>query len=172
MWESNFMKLSGHSVQKYCIKKLLTKTNTPCVMKAQSWKKRTFFYVSYWPWSILWTHFFFFKWSKYFNSNLSFKLNNRVGKKNRSLCQYNDLFRNWWLHNTVFLCKVHIFWEGHKILQNLHCSFHRYYIGQIYGGDFSKFCGLLRIYELYPSSITVHIKKMPHKNASLKHHQR
>ena len=23
------------------------------------------------------------------------------------------------------------------------------YIGQIYGGDFAKFCGLLRIYELY-----------------------
>ena len=46
--------------------------------------------------------------------------------------------------------KVHIFWEGHKILRNLHCRFEfdRYYIGQIYGGDFAKFCGLLRIYEL------------------------
>ena len=45
--------------------------------------------------------------------------------------------------------KVHIFWEGHKILQNLHCRFDRYYIGQIYGEDFAKFCGLLIIYELY-----------------------
>ena len=27
--------------------------------------------------------------------------------------------------------KVHIFWEGHKILRNLHCRFDRYYIGQI-----------------------------------------
>ena len=28
--------------------------------------------------------------------------------------------------------KVHIFWEGRKILQNLYCRFDRYYIGQIY----------------------------------------
>ena len=34
--------------------------------------------------------------------------------------------------------KVHIFWEGHKILRNLHLSFDRYYMGQIYGGDFAK----------------------------------
>ena len=47
------------------------------------------------------------------------------------------------------LCfKVHIFWEGHKILRNLHRLFDRQYIGQIIGGDFAKFCGLLRIYEL------------------------
>ena len=36
-------------------------------------------------------------------------------------------------------------------MQNLHCSFDRYYIVQIYSGDFSKFCGLIRIYELYHS---------------------
>ena len=42
-----------------------------------------------------------------------------------------------------------MFWEGHKILRNLHRRFDCYYIGQIYGGDFAKFCGLLRIYELY-----------------------
>ena len=41
-------------------------------------------------------------------------------------------------------CKVHIFWEGHKILRNLQ----RYYIGQIYGENFVKFCSLLRMYEL------------------------
>ena len=46
------------------------------------------------------------------------------------------------------LCKVHIFWEGKKFLQNLHLIFDRYYIGQIYGWDFAKFCGLLGIYEL------------------------
>ena len=50
---------------------------------------------------------------------------------------------------TAILFKVHIFWEGHKLLRNLHRRFDRYYIGQIYGGDFSKFCSLLRIYELY-----------------------
>ena len=41
--------------------------------------------------------------------------------------------------------KVHIFWEGHKILRNLHCRFDRYYIGKIYGGDFRKLFVLLRI---------------------------
>ena len=41
--------------------------------------------------------------------------------------------------------KVHIFWEGHKILWNLHQLFD---IWKINGGDFAKFCGLLRIYKL------------------------
>ena len=45
--------------------------------------------------------------------------------------------------------KVHIFLEGHIILPNLHQLFDWQYIGQIIGGDFAKFCGLLRIYELY-----------------------
>ena len=45
-------------------------------------------------------------------------------------------------------CKVHIFWEGQKFLQNLHHRFVLCINGQIYGGDFSKFCGLLRTYEL------------------------
>ena len=48
----------------------------------------------------------------------------------------------------VFLIKVHIFWEGHKILRNLHQLFDWQYIGKIIGGDFAKVCGLLRIYEL------------------------
>ena len=42
--------------------------------------------------------------------------------------------------------KVHIFWEGHKNLRNLHLIFDWHYIGTT-GGDFTKFCGLLRIYE-------------------------
>ena len=45
--------------------------------------------------------------------------------------------------------KVHIFWEGHKILQNLHLLFILCNASQIIGGDFAKICGLLRIYELY-----------------------
>ena len=44
--------------------------------------------------------------------------------------------------------KVPIFWEGHKILWNLCQLFDWQYIGQKIGGDFAKFCGLLRIYEL------------------------
>ena len=31
-----------------------------------------------------------------------------------------------------------------KFLQNLHCRFDLYYIGQIYSGDFAKTGGLLR----------------------------
>ena len=34
-------------------------------------------------------------------------------------------------------------------MQNLHHIFDCHYIGQIYGGDFAKNCGHLRIYELY-----------------------
>ena len=44
--------------------------------------------------------------------------------------------------------KVYIFWEGHKILQNLHLTFDWHYLGQKLGEDFAKLCGLLRIYEL------------------------
>ena len=49
--------------------------------------------------------------------------------------------------------KVCIFWEGHKILWNIHRRFALCSNGQIYGGDFAKFCGLLRIYELYKLQI-------------------
>ena len=49
--------------------------------------------------------------------------------------------------------KVHIFWEGDKILWNLHGRFVLFSASQIYGGDFAKFCGLLRIYELYQQNI-------------------
>ena len=43
--------------------------------------------------------------------------------------------------------KVHIFWEGHKFLQNLHQLFVLCSASQIIGGDFTKLCGFLRIYE-------------------------
>ena len=49
--------------------------------------------------------------------------------------------------------KVHIFWEGRKILRNLHQLFDWQYIGLIIVGDFTKLCGLLRIYELYKNYI-------------------
>ena len=45
--------------------------------------------------------------------------------------------------------KVHIFWEGHKILRNLPLTFDCNYIGQKQGEDFAKSWGLLRIYEFY-----------------------
>ena len=58
------------------------------------------------------------------------------------------------IFNQIQVC-FHIFWEGHENLQNLHHRFDRYYIRQIYGRDFGKFCGLLKIYELYFSGIWV-----------------
>ena len=45
--------------------------------------------------------------------------------------------------------KVHKFWEDHKILRNLHQLFVLCTASQTISGDFTKFCGLLRIYELY-----------------------
>ena len=54
--------------------------------------------------------------------------------------------------------KVHIFWEGHKILRNLHLTF--VLCSQKKSGDFTKFCGLLRIYELYLSSCLDFKKKV------------
>ena len=61
--------------------------------------------------------------------------------------------------------KVHIFWEGHKILRNLHRRFVLCSVSQIYGGDFAKFCGLLRIYELYEYCKTqLHENNTVHQN--------
>ena len=58
--------------------------------------------------------------------------------------------------------KVHIFWEGHKILPNLHQLFVLCTASQIIGGDLAKFCGLLRIYELY--RFKVQSSCISHKN--------
>ena len=45
--------------------------------------------------------------------------------------------------------KVRIFREGHKILRNLPLTFVYSTYRQKKGEDFAKFCGFLRIYELY-----------------------
>ena len=53
-----------------------------------------------------------------------------------------------WIQNSKFIIQIkfiYIFWEGHKILRNFHRSFVLCSNGQIYGGDFAKFSGLLRI---------------------------
>ena len=65
--------------------------------------------------------------------------------------------KNWILISPF---KVHIFWEGHKTLQNLHFTFDWNYIEQIYGGDFAKLCGLLRIHEIY-LTICIRSKEKP-----------
>ena len=46
------------------------------------------------------------------------------------------------------LFNVRIFWEGHKVLQNLHLTFVNSTYRQKKGEEFAEFCGLLRIYEL------------------------
>jgi hypothetical protein len=48
----------------------------------------------------------------------------------------------------ILIFKVHIFREGHKILRNLPLTFDCMYCSQKLE-DFAKFCGLLRIFELY-----------------------
>ena len=54
-----------------------------------------------------------------------------------------------YLSREKILFKVHIFLEGHKILQNLPLTFDYSTYSQRLGEDFAKFCVLLRIYELY-----------------------
>ena len=49
----------------------------------------------------------------------------------------NDALSNSLRAHWAKIIKVRIVSEGPKILQNLHCRFDRYYIGQIYGGDFA-----------------------------------
>ena len=49
-------------------------------------------------------------------------------------------------------------------MQNLHCRFVLYRNGQIYSGYFAKFCGLLRIYELYCSSFAQNASSCVQKN--------
>ena len=46
----------------------------------------------------------------------------------------NSLFKR----SGVAHCKVHIFWESHKIFRILHHRFDCYYTGQLYGEDFAK----------------------------------
>ena len=57
------------------------------------------------------------------------------------LCVSYVSFSKVWADRTDF-GKVHTFWEGHKILQNIHRRTNLW-------EDFAKFCGLLRLYELY-----------------------
>ena len=66
------------------------------------------------------------------------------------MAQLSPCPSEFWL---IKLSKVHIFWAGHKILWNLHRRFDHYYIAQIYGGNFTKNCGLLRTYEHYQGKL-------------------
>ena len=51
-------------------------------------------------------------------------------------------------------------------LQNLRQLFDWQYIGQIIGGDFAKFCGLLRIYELYSCTVLIFLTDLRRQNRS------
>ena len=89
-------------------------------------------------------HLPFLIWQKSYSS-----VSNYIWKMGRFFMVFFTDFT--WICNTVhcmyILCRVHIFWEGHKILRNLHQFFDWQYIGQRIG-DLAKFCGLLRIDEL------------------------
>ena len=52
-------------------------------------------------------------------------------------------------HAAFIVSKVHIFWESHTILRSLHLTFDYSTHSEKQCGYFAKFCGLLRIYELY-----------------------
>ena len=93
---------------------------------------------------LVWFICLFWRWNKLLTLNV--ELQNQI-KKSNCLPKWNN--QEWsGLVEPKIRLKVHIFWEGHKILQNLHQLFDWQYIGRIIGGDFAKFCGLLRLYEL------------------------
>ena len=76
----------------------------------------------------------------------------RISFSHRRLVQSLEIFRQFYttsLMSPLTQCKVHIILEGHKILRNLHLIFDYSTYSQKKGEDFAKFCGLLRIYELY-----------------------
>ena len=62
-----------------------------------------------------------------------------------SICNLISIFQH---------VKVHVSWRGHKCLQNINHRFVLCSNVQIYSRDFTKFCGLLRIYELYGQNST------------------
>ena len=59
----------------------------------------------------------------------------------------------------LIFSKVQIFWEAHKILQNLHLTFSLCSVSQKLAEDFAKFCGLLRIYEFFKKGFKIEVKK-------------
>ena len=80
-------------------------------------------------------------------------------------------FRNFWIifgnvnHLKVFdgniikVLKSRFYEKDFEILQNHHLRFVLCSNGQIFGGDFIKFCGLLRIFELYKKEERESIQK-------------
>ena len=54
----------------------------------------------------------------------------------------------WFSVRSSHSVKAHIFWEGHKFFRNLPLTLDYSTYSQKIGEDFTKCCGLLRIYEL------------------------
>ena len=75
------------------------------------------------------------------------KVHARINHALGAIYLYDVTIFKVWLMEISY--KVHIFWESHKFFRNLHQLFVQCTASQIIGGDFAKFCGLLRIYELY-----------------------
>ena len=74
-----------------------------------------------------------------------------LGQKSKP--NFISFWGKWDRGNLLLKFKVHIFWEGHKMLGNLHCRVDRYYIGQIYSGDllqkFASFSQYMNFNGLY-----------------------
>ena len=65
-----------------------------------------------------------------------------------------DFSLHFWLFVIQCGFKVHLFQEGHKILQNLHLTFDYSTYSQKLVENFAKFCVPLRIHELYKKNCT------------------
>ena len=71
-------------------------------------------------------------------STLSLHVNSVEATKNCAILSTGKSWLNYLVHKVYplnflsfdFIGKVHIFWEGHKILRNLHLTFDLHYIGQ------------------------------------------
>ena len=67
-----------------------------------------------------------------------------------------------WMYFCTIALKLRFCEKGTKFLQNHHLRFVLYCNGQIYGGDFAKFCGLLRIYMNSNNNHTSHTDQRHH----------
>ena len=138
--------------------------------KSTSWKKvwRALFYLfdlfTTYYYENLWNHYLFLityqNWICFVDEIISsWKYVKNSSLKNRNEFQISTNFFTFQSESfadllvlVFFFCKnyqlfkAHIFWEGQKILWNLHLTFVLGSTSQKSGEDFAKFCGLLRIY--------------------------
>jgi len=70
-----------------------------------------------------------------------------------------ELFSNLLLESSIHICKVYIFWEGHKFSQNLH----RIFVlsnGQIYGGISQNFVAFSEYKNFTRKQLKCHLEQI------------